>query len=57
MYINSFMNFDSFVNGFTFMSNDELAAFLSANAYSFTLEQFIYIRDYFKNEKKRRKQQ
>ena len=52
MYINSFMNFDSFVNGFTFMSNNELAAFLSANAYSFTLEQFIYIRDYFKNEKK-----
>ena len=52
MFTNGFINFDSFVNGFNFFSNDELAAFLSANEYSFTLEQFIYIRDYFKNEKK-----
>ena len=43
---------DSYISGFPFMSNDDLSAFLTANELSFSLEQLIYIRDYFKNEKK-----
>lgn len=43
---------DTYINGFSFMSNDALSAFINDNELSFSLEQMIYIRDYFRNEKK-----
>ena len=42
----------NYINGFSYMSNDDLAAFLNTYELSFSLEQIIYIRDYFKNVKK-----
>ena len=49
---NENINLEAYVNGFPFMSNDELVNFARNNQLSFSLEQLIFIRDYFKNEKK-----
>ena len=43
---------NGFIGGFSFLSNDELSEFISIYNLSFSLEQMIYIRDYFKNVKK-----
>ena len=42
----------NYINGFSYMSNDDLAALISTHGLSFSLEQMIYIRDYFRNVKK-----
>lgn len=49
---NGFRDPETYVNGFSFMSNDALLSFINANELSFSLEQMTYIRDYFRNEKK-----
>lgn len=42
----------NYVNGFSLLTNDQLSAFSNINELSFTTEQLIYIREYFKNVKK-----
>ena len=49
---NGFKDFDAYINGFSFMSNDALLSFIDHHGLSFSLEQITYIRDYFRNEKK-----
>ena len=43
---------ENYIHGFPLMPNSEIPAFLSANNLSFTVEQLIFIRDYYRNEKK-----
>lgn len=49
---NLFTDAESYIQGFSFWSNDELNSFLLNNELSFSLEQLIFIRDYYKNVKK-----
>ena len=49
---NSFVNPESYINGFSFMSTDALVAFSNSNNLSLSTEELIFIRDYFRNEKK-----
>ena len=49
---NGIKDAESYINGFPLIPNNELPAFLISNNLSFTLEQIIFIRDYYRNEKK-----
>ena len=41
-----------YLNGFNFMSKEQLSDFSATNNLSFSTEQLLYIQSYFKNEKK-----
>ena len=49
---NTAYELDSYVNGFTFMTKDELCAFIDKHTLSFSIDQALYIQSYFKNQKK-----
>ena len=49
---NGSIDAETYINGFPLMPNNEIPTFLIANNLSFTVEQLIFIRDYYRNEKK-----
>ena len=46
---NYFIGLNNYINGFIFLSRDELSIFATANGLSFSIDELLFIQNYFKN--------